>query len=168
MYAEVDGAMVTIDFFAPNDMAVGEQLVERRVVIEIDPANPVHSRFGLADLRRQVEKELQSSPMEAFVPQLGSAMQRLARPGKRGWDDLEYARIARDYVKMVAEQPTRPTKALAELRHASVKTAEQWVYRARERGLLTAPPVPRGRGGGQLTEKALGLLERDERWRAER
>jgi hypothetical protein len=80
-----------------------------------------------------------------------------ARPGRRGRADIEYAEYAAEYAVLVADGAIHPVATLAERRNYSRQTVSNALYEARRRGLLTEPPV-RGRAGGQLTAKALGLL----------
>jgi hypothetical protein len=83
----------------------------------------------------------------------------VARPGRRGRDDVEYAVWARRYVQALDEAPRSPIKHLIDSAPAKALTAGEirwYVGEARNRGLLTAAPP--GRAGGQLTDKASVLL----------
>jgi hypothetical protein len=80
---------------------------------------------------------------------------RHPRPGRRGRDDIYYARLAAEYVELLTTSST-PTKDLAEKHHYSATVMRDYLNQARSRGLLTRPE--RGRAGGQLTEKARDLL----------
>lgn len=79
------------------------------------------------------------------------------RTGRRGHDDLFYARFASGYIDQLARRSSTPTRDLAESLHYSQSYVRDVISRARKRGLLTQSP--RGRPGGQLTEKALQVLE---------
>jgi hypothetical protein len=77
-------------------------------------------------------------------------------PGRRGRDDSFYAQVAAWYVHLLTRADHAPAAALAEQMKVSVSSIRGLLYEARRRGLLTnAPP---GRAGGQLTDKARGLL----------
>ncbi len=79
------------------------------------------------------------------------------RPGRRGRDDLYYARIAALYVELIERGSRRPTADLADqLPKLTRDAVVQLVHEARNRLLLTKPPA--GRSGGELTQKAKRLL----------
>jgi hypothetical protein len=82
---------------------------------------------------------------------------RNPRPGRRGRPDIFYAVLAAQYVELLNGR-SAPTAALAELRNLSASQTRDLLHQARGRGLLTSPP--RGRSGGELTEKAKKLLHR--------
>jgi hypothetical protein len=83
----------------------------------------------------------------------------IRRPGRRGRPDIEYAELARDYVRIVATPGVSPLKRLkAERQFLSESQLRNLLYEARRRGLLTDPPQ-KGKAGGDLTHKALSLLE---------
>jgi hypothetical protein len=80
------------------------------------------------------------------------------KPGRQGRPDLFYAVAALDYVRALEVAPSTPVHWLAEKGPGAV-TADQLrarIRRARERGLLTK--TPKRHPGGELTEKAKGLL----------
>lgn len=79
------------------------------------------------------------------------------RPGPAGRSDRFYAEVANAYVQ-IAAQP-HPVETLAGSMGRPTSHVRQLLNTARERGLLSA--APRGRAGGELTEKALAVL-RDE------
>ncbi len=83
--------------------------------------------------------------------------------GRRGRDDLYYARIAGLYVARLAAGSRRPVADLADewgamrgRRDTAGSRISQAVHEARRRGLLTESPP--GRAGGELTEKAKTIL----------
>jgi hypothetical protein len=84
------------------------------------------------------------------------------RPGRKGRDDRFYAVVAAAYVDALKRGSRQPVRAAARtLGESSGGTYEPAYVRdllhvARQRGLLTRPP--KGRAGGELTEKALGAL----------
>lgn len=84
---------------------------------------------------------------------------RNPRPGRRGRADIFYARIAADYVELLATSST-PTKDLAKKHHYGESQMRDFLNKARTRGLLTRPE--RGRAGGQLTQKGRDLLAKSE------
>jgi hypothetical protein len=84
------------------------------------------------------------------------------RPGRKGRDDRFYAVIAAAYVDALKRGSHQPVRAAARtLSESSGGIYEPAYVRdllhvARRRGLLTRPP--KGRAGGELTEKALEAL----------
>ena len=72
-------------------------------------------------------------------------------------NDLFYAKAARVYVSL---QGRNRTEQLADDYTISRSTARGWVSIARDRGLLSG--APKGRAGGELTQKAVELLEQEE------
>ena len=89
------------------------------------------------------------------------------RPGSKGRDDLYYAVVASAYVHALEQGSAKPvvTAAQALSKHYRGTYEPAYVrdllHVARQRGLLTRPP--RGRAGGQLTEKAHAVLEREKK-----
>jgi hypothetical protein len=82
------------------------------------------------------------------------------RTGRRGRDDLFYARWASCYVDEVAKGPA-PLARLHRREHLDESTIRGFLQEARRRRLLTK--APQGKAGGKLTEKAKRLLEMEER-----
>ena len=81
------------------------------------------------------------------------------RPGRRGRDPVEYAKLALQYINEVNKDNPKPTKTLAEAHHVSSSQMSQLINETRNRGLLTR--APKGRSGGELTEYAYELLDKD-------
>lgn len=83
--------------------------------------------------------------------------------GRRGHSNLFYARIAARYVALLERGEAKPVHALQreleeeENNPLSQATVRDLIRRARARGLLTT--TTRGRPGGQLTQKAVALLQ---------
>jgi hypothetical protein len=77
------------------------------------------------------------------------------RPGRPGRDDRDYAEIAERYVGLRGSRA--PVRDLAQHLGISTPQARNLIYEARRRDLLTR--VAQGRAGGELTEKARGLLD---------
>ncbi len=75
--------------------------------------------------------------------------------GPRSGADVRYAQIAARYVELVEHTDT-PRAQIADEFHLGNETIQNYLYRARERGLLTSPG--QGRTGGQLTERARAIL----------
>lgn len=88
------------------------------------------------------------------------------RPGSKGRDDQFYAVVASMYVDALERGSRKPVvDAAAALSKARRGTYEPTYVRdllhvARQRGLLTRPP--KGRAGGQLTDKARQVLDQEE------
>lgn len=81
------------------------------------------------------------------------------RPGAAGRADEHYAALAAMYVDLLATS-SRPTQDLADLLGEKVSAIRNYIYKARERGLLTT--AGRGKAGGELTDKARRLLAHNE------
>lgn len=87
---------------------------------------------------------------------------RPKNPGRAGRSDYDYLPIARRYAAACAEDPRRVIQRLIaeeadEGRFATAAQLKARIGRARDRGLLT--PAPAGRAGGELTDKALAMIE---------
>ena len=80
---------------------------------------------------------------------------RTPRPGRRGRPEKFYAEVAATYAAHLRD-PT-PLKSTAAKLGIPEKTVRHFLAQARDRGLLTK--APRGRAGGQLTEKGRKLLD---------
>ncbi len=108
------------------------------------------------------EGDAPSAPLLSLAGFRREALAAPRRPGRRGRDDNFYAVIASFYVEAVARRSAQPVK------DAATTLSEAWgatytdtyvrdlLNEARRRELLTRPP--RGRAGGELTEKARKLL----------
>ena len=77
----------------------------------------------------------------------------------RGGGDRRLAQLAGRYVELLGETDA-PNVALADEFGIARATVTSYLFRARERGLLTSPG--RGRAGGALTERARALLTEKE------
>ncbi|HZA79663.1 MAG TPA: hypothetical protein VE623_25070 [Acidimicrobiales bacterium] len=64
--------------------------------------------------------------------------------------------MAAAYVAAFEAGSNRPVVDVADAFHVSAKTISNKIFKARDRGLLTAPPP--GRPGGELTDLAKQLL----------
>jgi hypothetical protein len=83
----------------------------------------------------------------------------LKRPGPRGRPDVEYAHMAALYVELLGSPA--PLKELAAKSIYSSSQIRSFLSEARRRKLLTRSP--RGVAGGELTAKAVALLEKGHR-----
>ena len=93
------------------------------------------------------------------------------RPGRTGRPDSYYLAWAEAYVERLAAGSRRPIKDLAERppraikgyvsdgAHVSEATVRDLIHQARARDLLTPSPI--GRAGGELTPKAIRMLDRE-------
>jgi hypothetical protein len=80
-------------------------------------------------------------------------------PGRSGYDDLFYARIAARYVRKVRTGTRSPVVELARELSWTPEYLREVLGRARQRKLLT--PSPPGRPGGALTKRTRHLLRKD-------
>lgn len=69
----------------------------------------------------------------------------LAHPGRAGYDDEHYIKVAEQYRRALVEAPGRPSAWLAKELHQSPPTVRRWLAEARRRGHL-GPSTP-GRAG---------------------
>ena len=84
------------------------------------------------------------------------ALRRFAdAAASRRRDDLYYAEVADAYVSVTVRGDKNPIVTLALVGGINVDTMRVHVREARSRGLLTGSA---GRAGGELTERAIGLL----------
>lgn len=79
------------------------------------------------------------------------------RPTSSGRGDAQYAAVAAMYVELLDAGDSRPVTVLADRMHFGEKTIRNYLFKARERGLLTS--VGPGKAGGQLTDKAKEILD---------
>ena len=90
---------------------------------------------------------------------------RVASPTKaRHRTDLDLARWARSYADLVASGDARPNATLAKRHRMESEAVAEIIRKCRGRELLTRPSggSVAGRAGGELTPKAIALLEGSE------
>lgn len=143
------------------DVAVTDHgLLLRRLVIE--PANGMPEPGITTRMLRQLRTGDLIAALRAAKRQNeqlfgdGPDLSVATRVGRRGRDDLYYARWAAAYVDALASSP-RPAAALAAAHSLSPSQIRNLIHACRRRGLLTASPP--GRPGGELTPRAIQLLE---------
>jgi hypothetical protein len=78
------------------------------------------------------------------------------RVGRRGRDDLYYARWAAEYADALTRSGN-PVAELAARHHLSASQVRNLMHACRKRKMLT--PAPPGRAGGKLTARAIELLK---------
>ena len=91
--------------------------------------------------------------VNAFMP-TSSPTPKRGRPQMRS--DEFYAKLAEAYTQRVAQGSPHPTEDVARRRKLSAARVRDLLHTARQRGLLST--VGRGRSGGDLTPKALAVL----------
>jgi hypothetical protein len=89
---------------------------------------------------------------------LRDSLTRNPRPGRRGRSDASYASLAAAYVERLESRA--PVADLAAAWDYSDSRVRNLLHEARRRGLLTRPAP--GKSGGQLTKKAIDLLQNNE------
>jgi len=139
----------------PGEGTVQADFVQLRRLDRRPVSRGALGRMGLGTVHRALEHVL-ASPIAAA--HLGKAWAYEApKPGRPGRDDLHYAKAALAYVEALKADPRRPVKHMVdtspELTPDEVRAR---LRRARERELLTG--APKGRPGGELTEKAKKVL----------
>lgn len=113
----------------------------------------------LADLHRRARAAMAAGQQIGIGVEMEASEFRLnRRPGKAGRPDMFYVRMVVRYLQLV-ETTSSPTKSLAAEIHESQSTTRDIISEARRRRLLSR--TRRGVAGGQLTRKALRLLEAD-------
>lgn len=109
--------------------------------------HPVEAEFKRDGLElRDRMRELASWVVDVAMPELREAPTA----------DGRYAQAAAAYVAAIQDRSTAPVRDAARHLMLSEKTTRNYIYKARERGLLT--PTSGGKAGGQLTDKARGFL----------
>lgn len=134
------------------------------------PINPrTFTRLGLQGISEQVHRELKTPWLKYLLKgvedvQWAEAFALHRRPGRKGHNDYWYACLALDYVDAFARKPRAPIielcKTIEPKQLAGIggqKAIKNRLTEARKRGLLTASPK-RGKAGGELTPKAVALL----------
>jgi hypothetical protein len=119
----------------------------------------------VGEIKRAIAAELRKLGRPAFLtPELRRHLRALSkqyaaqpRPGRPGRSDADYAIVAAEYVALVESAHRSPTQAMADRYEQNAQTIGRWLHIARQRGLLT--DAPKGRAGGDLTDKARRLLE---------
>lgn len=160
-------------WFSNDGTPIGFKLLARDSAKEVTARSLRAIPFGkvMAEARRRLPMRLRSmtrhpafggemddEELAGWVHQVDrweGAFRETPRPGRAGRPLVEYARIAADYVALSGSGTA--TRDLAEKRGYSTRQVRAWLTRARDEGLLTR--APRGRSGGELTEKALELLK---------
>ncbi len=79
------------------------------------------------------------------------------RTGPAGRSDASYAALADAYIKELDKGEKNPVRTLADSLHLGEKTIRNYLFKARERGLLTS--LGQGKAGGELTDKAKEILD---------
>jgi hypothetical protein len=116
-------------------------------------------RVKVTEHLRVADQVLRQSDDWLRHPLALDAARRRAQPGlgRPRKPDLWYARAAGRYAAALRGGSTRPVVDVAAQLGLTVARARDAIHQARARGLLT--PGTRGRRGGALTRKALGLLD---------
>ncbi|MCU1483668.1 MAG: hypothetical protein JWN67_414 [Actinomycetia bacterium] len=117
----------------------------------------------LRDVVRRGHPELEVAVLGAergaeYAETVLAELDERPRPGAAGRGDRHYAVIAAIYVGLLDDGVKAPVAELARRLTVSPSTARNYLFTARERGLLTS--VGQGRSGGVLTEAAERLLEK--------
>lgn len=132
----------------------------RRLVIE--PSGPDTPPSGITT---RMLRDLKTGPLISTLRVAAAQSKALFgtpdlsighRVGRGGRDERFYAEWAREYVAACARS-VHPVADLAARYHVSASQVRNLTYACRKRGMLTRS-LP-GRAGGELTEKALRLLE---------
>jgi hypothetical protein len=143
-----------------------------RVVAERRDGRPLSERdmrrLGLGHVNKALERTLNDPVAAAHLG--GKRAVKLPRPGARGQTDEYYAVWALDYVKALGVAPTKPVRHMLDQlierdertkrgEHYTVAVVRNLLQQARRRGLLTEGAA--GRAGGELTDKARVLLDKE-------
>jgi hypothetical protein len=114
-------------------------------------------RMGLGAVYKALSNVLHTPIAQAHLGEQWTL--KVPIPGRPGRDDLFYAQWAQRYVRALQAAPHSPIAHLVATSDNPGTTSDEIrarVRRARERELLT--PAPKGRAGGELTDKATELL----------
>ena len=118
------------------------------------------------EIQKRLERDRERERRRLMPKFTAEAVSAPRQPGRRGRDDRFYATVAAIYVEALERDPRRPVVLAAQIlskrRRGTYKPAyvRDLLHVARQRGLLTKPP--KGRAGGQLTDKAQAALAVDE------
>jgi len=144
----------------PEVAVTDRGLLLRRLVIE--PANGMPE----SGITTRMLRQLRTGDLIATIRAAASMHKQLfgdapdltvtTRVGRRGRDDGYYARWAAAYTEALARSP-RPVGDLAARHNLSASQIRNLIHACRRRGMLTASPP--GRPGGELTPRAVQLLE---------
>lgn len=117
----------------------------------------VRRTVSLTALRRQVLARLQRQDIAARVDVNPAGFTGGKHRGRPGRTDEDYARIARRYVELLADDsPVIPALAAEQkLSHSAIRGV---LWEARRRGLLSRSPGA-GQPGGYLTDRAKRVLD---------
>lgn len=144
------------DLSLPLFLAIGAGVVCLGALIGVAGVRAFRAREGPAaahDPAPLAEPAPRSEP--APVPEPPAASRRPRAPRDEG-DARDLARLAADYLDVVAAGSRRPVMDLAERRAWSVEHTRRALGRARACGLLVG--AGRGRPGGALSDEAVRLL----------
>ncbi len=108
------------------------------------------------DLLRQISPEGREA-LQRVVEIVPSKKEARRRTPVHGKPDTFYAELARDYVDLIHSGSPRPNAEIAKRRKLKSPKVRDMIHEARKRGLLSTKAW--GRPGGQLTPRALELLE---------
>jgi hypothetical protein len=96
---------------------------------------------------------------KAAVPSVAATKGGKLKRGRRAKHSEEFlATLARDYVDALTTATRSPVADVARNRSLAASQVRDLLHRARHLALLT--PTRSGRSGGQLTDRALGILNR--------
>jgi hypothetical protein len=144
----------------PEVAVTDRGLLLRRLVIE--PANGMPEQGITTRMLRQLRTGDLIAALRAAARQSGQIfgdapdLSVPTRVGRRGRDEVYYARWAAAYVEALARS-ARPVDDLASRHNLSASQIRNLMHACRRRGMLTASPP--GRAGGDLTPRAIALLE---------
>lgn len=157
---DMDGGLVGRYTFSVH----GETIVPGRLTVESSGTDPADDPLRRLDdgptVRRQLEQWLRHPLVAGLLGRPLVVAHR--RPGRRGSDPLVYATWAARYVAALRVDERRPAREMVRQltergEYVTLKQVTNAVHRARRLGMLT--PTPAGRAGGQLTARAVELLQ---------
>ena len=155
-----------IDAARPDDGSWSAAALGRRAKV---PAGGMRARLLKNDVKWGPVEDL-IRQLAAVAPvilehvndeNLGELFSKASKQGarQRGKPDSFYAKIAKEYVRLLGQRIRNPIGKLAESRNTPQPRMRDMVHEARRRELLTRKS--QGVAGGQLTQKALQVLKAD-------
>ena len=115
----------------------------------------VGKRLGLGSVCERIAQEIEATG--GLHHEWADSFVDLPRTGRRARNDSAYLPWAEAYVEALAENPRRPLDVLTERYPNETRAGIQAkVNRARSRDLLTKGP--KGKAGGELTDKAREMI----------
>lgn len=125
------------------------------------PGTRLFARLRMGAIEQRVADQVRRPMFQRMAPEPWKRVAMSpARLGRRAKPDDFYALWAKEYVDALAKHPAHPVKAMIENHadeHYTRAAIVGYLNKARVRGLLGS--APKGRAGGELTDKGRAALK---------